>query len=268
MMFSYRESTNKIFVASSNITDNTHSIDKLFSYGVAGVITKTICMDTKKTNGRERIWKNNLNLYNTTKYSKRNFEDWFMLLQSYVKENKIVIPSIYAVKYEELNYIIQSLWQVGVVALEIGISCPNEKENRTADIVKALEKIIGKISIPVYVKLCAEGNVIPTINDLISIGVRGIILSDSFPSLYVKDGKSISAGLSGEVIRTKVIQQIESVRSKGITCEIVGTGGIFMKEHIQEYLAAGADAVGICSCMYIYGIDYIQTLIHERRNTL
>ncbi|SES78089.1 beta/alpha barrel domain-containing protein [[Clostridium] polysaccharolyticum] len=259
-MFSYRESKEKIFIASSNITDNNVCMERLYSYGVAGIITKSISlhhMDKRK----ERIWSNGNDLYNTTRFSKRSFHEWLPILSQAAKEGRIMIPSICPNDNVELDYIIKHLEQIGVPAIELGISCPNTTNIPWQTILNGVEKLASKVKVPIYLKLCGKYSILPIVRRAVGTGIKGIVLSDSFPVNIPDGGNVISAGQSGESIRPQVLQQIRTLRLADIDCEIVGTGGVFTKEHVNEYLKAGADAVGICSAMYLFGITHIQTLL-------
>lgn len=259
-MFSYKTMKNKVFASSSNITDNLSCIDKLFSYGIAGVITKTIAsfQDGKDTG---KIWKRNMNLYNSTGYSGKGLNTWTRILEDYRRSNKIVIPSVYSSDGEELAEMMRTLQQIRVPAIEMGISCPNDEKRIGIRMIEHAARAMEGIEIPVYIKLCSQGEVQEIIKEFCDAGIAGIVLSDSFPG-YLKEAKNQRAGVSGEGIRTYVLQSIALARGKGIRCEIVGTGGIFSKEHIEQYLNTGADAVGLCSCMYINGIDSVRSLLN------
>lgn len=257
-MFSYRGIENKIYVSASNITDNVKSIDRLFDIGVAGVITKTIS-PVQNCNSSEKVWKQNNTIYNSTQYSSRSILSWVEILNNYANKGKLVIPSIFAPDDKELLKLAQTMQEVGVEAIELGISCPNDNYNNI-NITKSMEKLKQKIHIPLYVKLNAMNLKIEMLKELEKQGVNGIVLSDSFPIMCWNGYDYVRAGMSGEAIREDVIASIKKARYQGIKCEIVGTGGIYEKEHIAAYLAAGADAVGICSCLYVNGLEYANSL--------
>lgn len=257
-MFSYRDIENKIYASASNITDNVKSIDRLFDIGVAGVITKTIS-PIQNCNSSERVWKHNNTIYNSTQYSSRSILSWVKILNNYVNQGKLVIPSIYASDDKELLNLAETMQEAGVEAIELGISCPNDNYNNI-DITRSIEIFKQRIHIPLYVKLNAMNLKIEILKELEKQGVNGIVLSDSFPTMYWDGYDYVRAGMSGEAIREDVIASIKKARYQGIKCEIVGTGGIYTKEHIAAYLAAGADAVGICSCLYVNGLEYANSL--------
>lgn len=260
-MFSYKSMQNRVFASSSNITDNISCIDKLFHYGIAGVITKTIAsLQDRESTGR--IWKKNRILYNSTGYSGKGLNTWIKILDNYRQKDKLVIPSIYSADREELAEMMSILQQTGVPAIEMGISCPNDEGKNAIQMAGHVARAMEGIEIPVYIKLCSQGEVQETMKEFYDMGVAGFVLSDSFPG-FVNEMNNRRAGVSGEGIRPYVLQSIAAAREQGINCEIVGTGGIFSKEHITQYLRAGADAVGLCSCMYIYGIDCVKNLLDE-----
>lgn len=261
-MFSYKKLKNKIFISSSNITDNAACIDVLFQYGAAGVITKTIAsFEDRKTTGR--VWKKGRNLYNSTGYSGKGLLTWLDILSKYRRENKIVIPSIYAYEKAMLWKMTRLLQQIQVPAIEIGMSCPNDaKKNSSIIMPDHIAWVIKDMNIPIYIKLCAQTESTNFMKELCSLGISGLVLSDSFPG-YLDHTKTQQAGISGECIREKVLRSINLARDSGISCEIVGTGGIFTREHVAEYLRSGADAVGLCSCMYIYGINYVKSIMDK-----
>lgn len=257
-MFSYKIMKNKIFASSSNITDNVNCINKLFEYGIGGVITKTITSFQDRGN-TGRVWKRNRILYNSTGYSGKGMNTWIKILDDYRQKNKVVIPSIYSADREELAEMMGMLQQIQVPAIEMGISCPNDAEKDEIKMIDNIAWAMEGIKVPIYIKLCSQGEALETMKEFYNMGAAGFVLSDSFPGL-LNETKNQRVGISGDGIRPYVLQSIELVRSKGINCEIVGTGGIFSKEHIAQYFKAGADAVGLCSCMYIYGMDFIRNL--------
>lgn len=259
-MFSYRESKEKIFIASSNITDNKVCMEHLYSYGVAGIITKSINLH-QMDKRNERIWSVGNNVYNTTRFSKRGFHEWLPILSQAAEAGRIMIPSICPMDNVELDYLIKQLEQIGVPAIELGISCPNTKNISCQTILNGVEKLASKVKSPIYLKLCGKYSVLPMARRAVDAGVKGIVLSDSFPVSIPEGGSVMSVGQSGESIRPQVLQQIRTLRKTDIDCEIIGTGGVLTKEHVNEYLEAGADAVGICSAMYLFGITHIKTLL-------
>ena len=263
-MFSYRIAEKKIYASSSNITDNTSCIDKLFSFGIAGVVTKTISSFSDGV-GIGKIWWNKNVLYNSTIFSSKGLNTWIEVLSNYNKKNKIVIPSVYSSDRKELADMMKVLQQIQMPAIEMGISCPNESMKKKLEIIKDISYAIQGIYIPVYIKLCSQGMDIKMMKEYCEMGITGFVISDSFPG-FMDEAKKQRIGISGEKIRPYVLESIELAREKGITAEIVGTGGIFTGEHIEQYRKAGADAVGLCSCMYINGINSVKSLLNYERN--
>jgi dihydroorotate dehydrogenase len=255
---------NKIFVSSSNITDNVACIDRLFHIGVAGVITKTISSfyDGKCVG---RIWMHGKNLFNTTGYSGKGINTWVKRLSVYREYGQTVIPSVFSTDRVELLEMMQALQQAEVPAIEVGLSCPNDiklvSTNRAPNLVELMAGILPQIKIPVYLKLCAaDRQLLSQIKEYRAMGASGFVLSDAFP----RDSRATKKhyiGRSGDGIRNDVLKCIAMAREAGIQSEIVGTGGILTREHITEYIRVGADAVGLCSCIYLYGMDYVASLL-------
>lgn len=256
-MFSYKTEKKKVYAASSNITDNQFCIDRLFSLGIAGVVTKTISTLSDNRNGKEgKIWRNDKILYNSTRFSQRGLYSWVEILKEYYNVNRIIIPSVYSSERKELREMFTILQQINAPAIEVGISCPNSISKNQYEIMEDIAYALTHARVPVYVKLCSLDLDYDLLREYYDLGIKGFVLSDSFP----QNVGEFTIGMSGDVIRECVLNSILQAREKGILAEIVGTGGIFTAEHIEQYFKAGADAVGLCSCMYIYGINSVENL--------
>ena len=257
--------SNPIIISSNNITDNERNILKLFSYGASAVTTKTIYSGKYTNQTAAQIIKDgNGVLYNSTAYSSKSIEEWSDIINRLVQRNLFIIPSIFAETPEKLAQLACHIEQLGVKALEIGLSCPNDADRGNYDIFEYTKQVCDTVGVPVTVKLSIGENLVDKVNCLLKAGATAVTLSDSLSGICkISRNEFVPMGYSGHPIKPLVLTAIHTLRSHNIFCDIIGVGGVINKEDVYDFLKIGANATGICSGLYFNGIKYIKDLVKE-----
>lgn len=241
---------NPVLIASGPFSDSFLQIRRALEAGAGGVVTKTIYVGDK-VNIKEQIRMSPAGAFNSTTYSHVNLEKWLQTLATLAREAAPVITSIYAHSPEQLGELARLVVEAGSRALELGICCPVDANQQVADwrLVGLYTTTVRKaVDVPFSVKLTAVGGLLDSVKAAVGEGADAISLSDSLPSLLVDvERRSLplgwSVGYSGPAIKPIVLHAIYELRQAGITCPIMGIGGVGSASDVLEYLQVGANVV-------------------------
>jgi dihydroorotate dehydrogenase len=134
----------------------------------------------------------------------------------------------------------------------INISCPNTREGRTfedpaplADLLSALNEIRDPSARPLLVKLSpvldpfdSPDRLQQVLTVCQSAKIDGYICCNTLPIKHPKFG---AGGVSGHAVRERALRIIDFIRTRD-TDPIIGCGGIYTHEHLQQYLTRGCVA--------------------------
>lgn len=247
--------SNPIVISSNNFSDSLDKILKMFDYGAQIVVTKTICNEESLSG---KIVKKDLSLFNTTMYSQKTFDQWLSIISKLVRLEKNIVPSIFARNEKEIVYMAKSIEALGVSAIELGGVCPND--TGSSSIHELASAIINETNLKLSVKLTADQNYLEQVSSLSEKGISTICISDALKASSIVNGKIEEMGYSGASIKPIVLHAINEIRQNGYNGEIIGVGGVLKNSDIEDYLAVGANAIGLCSSLYFYGLKSIQSL--------
>lgn len=144
----------------------------------------------------------------------------------------------------------------GMVGYEINLSCPNTSAGGIefgAD-PESVQRIIAgcrqRTARPLLAKLSPALPDIPSIAAAaVAAGADGITVVNTMPGLvYERDHPRLgngNGGVSGPALLPVGLLAVSRVRSRLPETPIVGLGGVRTIEHVHQYLASGADLVGI-----------------------
>ena len=150
----------------------------------------------------------------------------------------------------------------GIDALEINISCPNVKEGgiafgtdlaQEARVVSAVRRATG---LPLITKLSPN---VTRIGDFAKCAVDSgsdmISLVNTVPAMAIDIERRAfrianrTGGLSGPAIKPIAVRMAYEAR-KAVDVPIIGMGGISSAEDAIEFIMAGANAVGVGTCIF------------------
>ena len=172
-----------------------------------------------------------------------------------------IIVSIAGETVEEYAVLARKLRSVvGVVALEVNISCPNVENrglvfacdpNSASEVVKNVRGIIGG-ELPILAKLTPDvTNIASIASSVINAGADGIAMINTVLGMVINTetmrphlgGKT--GGLSGPAIRPIAVRAIYQVRQALPNVSILGMGGVASGKDAFELILAGASGVSI-----------------------
>jgi len=288
---------NPFLLASAPPTALIESIDIAFAMGWGGAVLKTITPDdlemteatpryTVLKDGKHIIGFQNIELlsHKTIKYWCDGIK---FLKQKY--PTKVIIASIMApVNKKAWQDIVKTLNEAPADAFELNFSCPHGMPEKgigmaigtdagiSAQITSWVKEVAQK---PVFVKLSPNVSNITEIaqavenakaDGLAAIntvqGFMGLDLKTLRPMLNV-NGKTTYGGCSGAMVRPIGLRCVAQIRQAS-SLPILGMGGISTWEDAAQYIAAGADAVQVCTEVMLNGYKIIGPMLKGLQNYL
>ena len=283
------EFENPFLLASAPPSALIESIERGFELGWGGAVVKTITPDNllmEETSPRYAAIKENgriTGFQNIELLSHKSVQYWVEGIH-YLKgkyPEKVIIASIMApVKKEEWQNLANTLNKTPIDAFELNFSCPHGMPEKgigmaigtsneiSFEITKWVKEVSSK---PVFVKLT------PNVTDITQIakaveqagtdgfsaintvqGFMGINLDTLEPNLNV-DGMTAYGGCSGSIIKPIGLRCTAQLRQNS-KLPILGMGGITNWQDAVQYIAAGSDAVQICTEVMVNGFGIINNL--------
>ena len=283
------EFENPFLLASAPPTALVESIEKGFELGWGGAVIKTITPDDlvmEETSPRYTTIKEKgkiIGFQNIELLSHKTIQYWCDGIR-YLKEKypeKVIIASIMApVEKDEWQNIVKVLNNVPIDAYELNFSCPHGMPEKnigmaigaSAEISILITSWVKAVATkPVFVKLS------PNVTDIIWIGnavekagadgfaaintvqgFMGINIDTLEPNLNI-DGMTTYGGCSGEIVKPVGLRCVSQLRQNS-NLPILGMGGIADWKDAVQYIAAGSDAVQVCTEVMINGYSIINDL--------
>ena len=150
----------------------------------------------------------------------------------------------------------------GIVA---NFSCPNvatsdgqlyQQPVDAGYVAQSIRDAIGRSPFALKIGLLTDPHQARNFLDCVSPWIDGLVMTNSIPA-HVRDpqGKLLfegnSRGICGDAIRVASIQQVamfrDLIRERNNALSLIGVGGISDRNHVQSYLDAGAECVGIAT---------------------
>lgn len=185
-----------------------------------------------------------------------------------------LIVSIAAQSVEEFGELASRLHKVkGIHALEINVSCPNDKKGGmqfgidpelTYQVVKAIRKetdltLIAKLTpnvtdVTVIAKAAVSGGA-----DALSLISGSLAMVVDIEKRRSRLGRNLTGGLSGPAIRPIAVRMVWQV-AQVVSVPIIGVGGITCAEEALEFIIAGATAIQIGTYNLVDPTGLIKTI--------
>ena len=150
----------------------------------------------------------------------------------------------------------------GMVAIEVNLSCPNDRSERGGSTPLAFGQDPGAASevlaavreatrVPLWAKLTSRvADIVSIARSCLSSGAEAIVAVNTIPGMAV-DVRSrrpvlhaVKGGLSGPAMRPVALACVYDVAC-GVEAPVIGCGGVSSAEDIVEFLLAGASAVEV-----------------------
>lgn len=261
---------NPVIIASGMLTDSVKQIRKAINAGAGAVVTKTIYKGQRSA-ATEKVCHISTGVMNSTTYSWREAEQWFVDLAAMQQASLPIIVSIHAEDPPMLGELAARIADVCSYPLELGISCPNEitYSTLTPDIVYAYTNAVkAQVSLPVSVKLTATDSILDLAKAALDAGAEALSLSDTLPALQLHKGEPRFltggvAGYSGPGIKPIVLYSLYRLRAAGFQCPILGIGGVENMYDVLDYIQLGACAVQLYTALVRSGIGLVDQIVAD-----
>lgn len=281
---------NPFLLASAPPTALIESIDKALEMGWGGAVLKTITPDNLEMNEASPRYavltdkKRIIGFQNIELLSHQTVKYWCEGIK-YLKQKyptKVIIASIMSpVDKTAWQTLVKTLNNTPADAFELNFSCPHGMPEKgigmaigtdaevSAQIMGWVKEVAQK---PVFVKLS------PNVTNIAQIGLAveragadglaaintvqgfmGLDLNTLRPVLNV-NGKTTFGGCSGAMVRPIGLRCVAQLRQVS-NLPILGQGGISSWEDAAQYIAAGSDAVQVCTEVMLNGYKVIGPML-------
>lgn len=257
-----------ILLASGPLSESSTQIQGALAAGAGAVVTKTIYLG-RMAERRECICREAFGTFNSMTYSRRALDAWLRDLEELAKMGLPVVASIHADSEKHLGQLVREVAASGVPAIELGISCPSVRSEDPQifnDLVARYTSSAREATaLPISVKLTAGERLLSSVRLAIASGATAITVSDALPGLAVDVEKQQlrfhgPVGYSGAAIKPIVLHAIYQLRRAGISCPILGVGGIRTVSDVLEYLQIGCSAVQLLTEVMNSGVGLLGDL--------
>jgi len=273
---------NPLIVGSSKLTGNYTDISQCIEHGASAIVLKSLFEEQLKLEADIETGKNPDNAY-----------EWFPEAKEFVKklsseenlDNYLKFIARLKTDFDvpiisSINCITPDIWPVyakkiekaGADALELNISIfPFDTKKSGAEIedlyVKILTEVKKQVSIPVSVKLGHYfSNVFSISSRLADAGADGLILFNRFTrrNIDIDTAQIIPDNYLSSIDEMSVpLRWIALLSGQKIGCDLVASTGVQNYQGVIKQTMAGANAVQICSTLYLNGINYIELMLKD-----
>lgn len=273
---------NPIIIASSGLTENLKNMKKVEESGAGALVVKSffeeeVCR-VSPTPRFEIINRNMGPLRSQTFYSFEQAspfseEEYFKEVSRALNTLSIpVIPSINCITDEGWIKYSKMAEKVGTPALELNVSCPHASisfrgQNVDDTIINTARLVRKNVKIPLIVKIPIQlSSPLAMAKQLENIGIDGVVMFNRLTGLDIDLDKEKPilhggyAGHGGPWAFNYTLRWIATSRPH-LNLSISASGGVGSGEDTAKYILAGADAVQICSIIYLMGYEIIPRII-------
>ena len=269
---------NPLIVGSSSLVRTVQNIKDCEACGAGAVVLKSL-FEEQLTLNAGKLYKDTQSDWHAEGFHyimntqmKFSESDYLEMIRDAKKEVSIpVIASVNCYSTEGWIGYAQKLQRAGADALELNISFLPSDPGRTSEQVEKLyflilEAVKSEVSIPVAVKIGPFFSSFARFaSELTWYGANSLVLFNRFYQfdIDINDIK-ISAGnrfsTSSETASPlRWVALLSGLRK----CDIASSTGIHSGEDVIKHLLAGAQAVQLCSTLYLNGLKHMQTILKD-----
>ena len=164
------------------------------------------------------------------------------------------------VDIDDCEYVVDKCMAFKPDLIELNFSCPNAYSPDYASMVSIMAKVMyGDRYKQFLVKLgpTSELGYWPTLYDYIA----GMVVCNTMPMTY---GGGVVGGMGGKALKPislGMVQRLQEFASSEVS--IIGVGGVYTGQDVQEYLDVGVDAVQIGTAHAIWGARIFDRVLTE-----
>ena len=269
-----------LIVGSSRLTGDLKSIRECVEAGASAVVLKSLFEEQINLEAESRVrnarggdayyWFPEAKLHVENLSAEANLEKYLKFVELLKTEIDVpVIASINCVSTEGWPKFAAAIQEAGADAIELNIAIfpfnalksGKEIEKLCVDIVAEVKK---QVTIPVSVKLGYYfTNLCSVANQLVDAGADGLVLFNRYfrPDIDVKTMRIVADDyLSSPEETTIPLRWIALMKGNGVKCDLAASTGVHTHEQVIKQVLAGADAVQLCSTLYINGNQFIREI--------
>ncbi len=276
------ELKNPIIVGASNLVSDLDIVKKMEDAGASAIVYKSLFEEQIQLESFEL--EEELNAYNNIHAEMNSLfpelqhagpEEHLMKLEKL--KNTVGIPVI-----GSLNAVFEPTWaeyaleleKLGVAALELNFyAVPKDFEKDEANIINeqlsVLKKVLGKVKIPVSVKLSPYyTNILKIIKSMDELGVNGFVLFNRLfqPDIDInKEEMFFPYNLSNHEDNRLALRFAGLLYDK-LNGSICSSRGILDGKDVIKMILAGADCVQVVSTLYRNKPEHIKTMLSDVEN--
>ncbi|MDP3916253.1 MAG: dihydroorotate dehydrogenase-like protein [Bacteroidota bacterium] len=270
---------NPIIVASSGLTNSIEKIKDLENAGAGAVVLKSIFEEQINNEVSDLINRDPQNLYPEAEdyiwnYTRNNsITRHLNLLSEAKKETEIpIIASINCMSASEWTVFAKDFENAGADALELNLFfVPTARQRSSEEIEQLYLKIVSEVkkqvTIPVSVKIgYYYTNLVSMADRLVAHGANALVLFNRFyePDIDIEKMQITSSDVfSSPADIRRSLRWIGLISSQLPKVEIAASTGIHDGEAVIKQLLAGAQAVQVCSGIYINGSQLIAGMLTD-----
>ncbi|MDO9613805.1 MAG: dihydroorotate dehydrogenase-like protein [Bacteroidota bacterium] len=270
---------NPIIVASSGLTNSVEKIKDLENAGAGAVVLKSIFEEQINNEVSDLINRDPQNLYPEAEdyiwnYTRNNsITRHLNLLSEAKKETEIpIIASINCMSASEWTVFAKDFENAGADALELNLFfVPTSRLRSSEEIEQLYLKIVSEVkkqvTIPVSVKIGYHyTNLVSMADRLVAHGANALVLFNRFyePDINIEKMQITSSEVfSSPADIRRSLRWIGLISSQLPKVEIAASTGIHDGEAVIKQLLAGAQAVQVCSGIYINGSQIIAGMLTD-----
>ena len=277
---------NPLIASSSRLTGDMKSIRQCIDNGIGAVVLKSIFEEQIRLEAESNTRTGAANDYyywfteakeKVIGLSMEENLDKYLKFVENVKANSDVpvISSINCTTAEDWPKFAYAIQQAGADALELNIALfPFEPNVVSADIeelyVEILKSVKKEVKIPVSIKLGYYfTNLFSVANKLVANGANGLVLFNRYyrPDIDIDTQQVTSENHMSSPDEIHIpMRWIGLLKGNDVGCDIAASTGVHDFQGAIKQILAGADAVQLCSALYLKGIPYIKTMLEEMEN--
>lgn len=277
---------NPIIASSSRLTGDMKSIMQCIDSGIGAVVLKSLFEEQIRLEAESKTRAGSANDYYywfaeardkvVGLSSEENLDKYLKFVEGVKSHCDVpIISSVNCMTADGWPKFAAAIEQAGADALELNIAIfPEDQNIASADIedvyVDILKSVKKEVNIPITIKLGYYfTNLFSLTHKLVANGADGLVLFNRYyrPDIDIDTQKVISENHMSSPDEIHIpMRWIGLLKGNDINCDIAASTGVHDYKGVIKQILAGADAVQLCSALYLQGIPYIKTILEEMEN--
>ncbi len=271
---------NPTMLASGFLDETGGSLLRVYHAGAGAVVTKSIGPEPREGYPNPTIVELDAGLLNAVGLPNPGVAEFERELRLAVKGNAVVVGSVYGKDAAEYASVAAKMADMGVVAIELNLSCPHAKglgteiaqsEEAVQEFTKAVK---DAVDLPVFPKLS------PNVSDIASFaaaaekgGADAVVAINTVKAMAIAPELKMPilanryGGLSGPAIRPIGVRAVYDIYEK-VEIPVIGVGGVDSGRAALEYIMAGAKAVQVGTVLVGQGLAAFESITKEMASVL